>query len=87
MELNTGLIIFFNLTIQNFSNDVPFSKSVLDSTTDLMVCVDEGWRREEVVSSSVLTADGLAADWVYSHIYWTDTGTNSISITDFKVNH
>ena len=31
-----------------------------------------------------MTPDGLAVDWVYSRLYWTDTGTNSISVTDFK---
>ena len=36
------------------------------------------------MSSSVLTADGLAADWVYSHLYWTDTGSNTISMADFR---
>ncbi|XP_023327750.1 very low-density lipoprotein receptor isoform X3 [Eurytemora carolleeae] len=46
--------------------------------------IDEGWRKEVVVTSSVLTADGLAADWIYSHLYWTDTGTNTISMSDFQ---
>ena len=27
----------------------------------------------------VVTPDGLAVDWVYQRLYWTDTGTNSIS--------
>ena len=32
--------------------------------------------------SGVVTSDGLAIDWVYSHLYWTDTGTDTISVTD-----
>ena len=24
-----------------------------------------------MVDSGVVTADGLAVDWVYSHLYWT----------------
>ena len=27
----------------------------------------------------IVTPDGLAVDWVYQRLYWTDTGTNSIS--------
>jgi len=26
----------------------------------------------------VVTPDGLAFDWVYKHLYWTDTATNTI---------
>ena len=44
-----------------------------------LVDPDEGWRRETVHRGSVLTADGLAVDWVYSHLYWTDAGADTIS--------
>ena len=30
-----------------------------------------------------MTADGLACDWVYGHLFWSDTGTNSIMMSDF----
>ena len=33
-----------------------------------------------------MTADGLAVDWIYSHLYWTDTGTNSIAMSDLEGN-
>lgn len=37
----------------------------------------------QVVSDEVTTSDGLAVDWVYEHLYWTDTGTNTISLANF----
>ena len=37
-----------------------------------------------VLEEGVVTPDGLAVDWVYSHLYWTDTGTNSISVADLN---
>ena len=37
-----------------------------------------------MIADGVVTPDGLAVDWVYSRLYWTDAGTNSISVTDFK---
>ena len=43
----------------------------------------EGERRV-VVEQGVVTADGLAVDWVHSHLYWTDTGTNTISVAEFS---
>ena len=46
--------------------------------------IDAGSQQTVVVSSGVVTADGLAVDWVYSHLYWTDTGTDSISVTDLS---
>ena len=46
--------------------------------------IDSGSTMSVVVSSGVVTADGLAVDWVYSHLYWTDTGTDCISVTDLS---
>ncbi|CAH1121148.1 unnamed protein product [Ceutorhynchus assimilis] len=45
--------------------------------------IDEGNAKTVVVSDEVTTSDGLAVDWVYEHIYWTDTGTNTISLANF----
>ena len=33
----------------------------------------------ELVSDIIVTPDGLAVDWVYDRLYWTDTGTNTIA--------
>lgn len=35
-----------------------------------------------VVIDSVEICDGLAVDWIYGHIYWTDTGKNTIEMSD-----
>ncbi|XP_021361590.1 low-density lipoprotein receptor-like isoform X3 [Mizuhopecten yessoensis] len=37
-----------------------------------------------VVSRNIRTADGLAVDWINNLIYWTDTGRNEISVTDYN---
>ena len=48
--------------------------------------IDEGMKQEVVIDRNIVTADGLAVDWVYSHLYWTDTGTNTISMSDLDGN-
>lgn len=48
--------------------------------------IDEGYKKEVVIDHNIVTADGLAIDWVYSHLYWTDTGTNSICVSDLDGN-
>lgn len=46
--------------------------------------LDEGHKKEVVIDDHVIvTADGIACDWIYSRLYWTDTGTNSIMTSDF----
>ena len=37
-----------------------------------------------IAGDNVVTADGLAVDWVYHHLYWTDTGTNSINMANLE---
>ncbi|XP_078575904.1 low-density lipoprotein receptor-related protein 2-like isoform X3 [Branchiostoma floridae x Branchiostoma japonicum] len=35
---------------------------------------------QTVFSSDVSIPDGIAVDWVYGHVYWTDTGLDTISV-------
>ena len=39
-----------------------------------------------MIDRNIVTADGLAIDWIYSHLYWTDTGTNTITMSDMDGN-
>lgn len=34
-----------------------------------------------VISEDLVTADGLALDWVAKNLYWTDTGRNVIEVS------
>lgn len=33
-----------------------------------------------VIKDDVTTVDGLAVDWLYNHIYWTNTDLNTIEV-------
>ena len=33
-----------------------------------------------MIDHNIVTADGLAVDWLYSHLYWTDTGKTKFII-------
>lgn len=46
--------------------------------------IDEGSERTVVIQGEITTSDGLAVDWIYNHIYWTDSGKNSISLANFE---
>nr|CAD7456754.1 unnamed protein product [Timema tahoe] len=48
--------------------------------------IDEGSERVVVIKESLTTSDGLAVDWIYNHIYWTDTGRNTIELANFEGN-
>ncbi|XP_039277225.1 low-density lipoprotein receptor isoform X4 [Nilaparvata lugens] len=46
--------------------------------------IDEGTERITVITKDITTADGLAVDWIYNHIYWTDSGKNTIGLSNFE---
>lgn len=48
--------------------------------------IDEGRERSIVVESELSSADGLAVDWIYGHIYWTNSHSDSIELANFEGN-
>ncbi|XP_066906450.1 very low-density lipoprotein receptor isoform X2 [Halyomorpha halys] len=45
--------------------------------------IDQGNARTVVINNDVIVCDGLAVDWIYDHVYWTDTGKNTIEVATF----
>ncbi|XP_055379228.1 putative uncharacterized protein DDB_G0282133 isoform X1 [Condylostylus longicornis] len=48
--------------------------------------IDEGNDKTIVLKDRSVTSDGLAVDWVYSHIYFTDTHKSTIELINFDGN-
>ncbi|XP_059621431.1 very low-density lipoprotein receptor-like isoform X4 [Phlebotomus argentipes] len=48
--------------------------------------IDEGSDKTVVVRDQIVTSDGLAVDWIYNHIYFTDTHKCTIELTNFDGN-
>lgn len=48
--------------------------------------IDEGNDKTIVVRDQQITSDGLAVDWIYSHIYYSDTKRFTIEVTNFDGN-
>ncbi|XP_017079693.2 low-density lipoprotein receptor isoform X3 [Drosophila eugracilis] len=46
--------------------------------------IDEGNERTVVLTKSSVTSDGLAVDWIYNHVYYTDTVKCTIELTNFE---
>ena len=53
------------------------------SDSFLRAPIDEGHKKVVVIENNIVTSDGLACDWIYGHLFWSDTGTNSIMMSDF----
>ncbi|KAH8358574.1 hypothetical protein KR093_000879 [Drosophila rubida] len=48
--------------------------------------IDEGNDKTVVLKQSSVTSDGLAVDWIYNHVYYTDTHKCTIEMTNFDGN-
>lgn len=48
--------------------------------------IDEGNAPIVVVSGEPVSSDGLAVDWIYNHLYYTDTMRSSIEVINFDGN-
>uniref|UniRef100_A0A336LM96 CSON011106 protein n=1 Tax=Culicoides sonorensis TaxID=179676 RepID=A0A336LM96_CULSO len=48
--------------------------------------IDEGTEKTIVSSNQMVTSDGLAVDWIYSNIYFTDTRRCTIELMNFDGN-
>ncbi|XP_035777511.1 very low-density lipoprotein receptor-like isoform X3 [Anopheles albimanus] len=48
--------------------------------------IDEGSDKTVVVKDQLVTSDGLAVDWIYNHIYFTDIKKSTIELTNFDGN-
>ncbi|KAB7494615.1 Low-density lipoprotein receptor, partial [Armadillidium nasatum] len=46
--------------------------------------IDEGMKKEVVVKKDMTNTDGLAVDWIYNHIYWTNADNNTVEVADFN---
>ncbi|XP_041631934.1 low-density lipoprotein receptor isoform X7 [Drosophila kikkawai] len=46
--------------------------------------IDEGSEKTVVLKQSSVTSDGLAVDWIYNHVYYTDTHKCTIELTNFE---
>lgn len=45
--------------------------------------IDEGNEKKVVLTNQSITSDGLAVDWIYNHIYFTNTLRLSIEVANF----
>lgn len=46
------------------------------------VPIDTGAPVTSVISSGLSSVDGIAVDWIYGNIYWTDAGQDKIQLSD-----
>lgn len=54
--------------------------------SSLRAPIDEGTEQIVVLQDKTVTSDGLAVDWIYNHIYFTDTRRYTIEIMNFDGN-
>ena len=60
--------------------------SIILSRVKFRAPIDEGTEQIVVLQDKTVTSDGLAVDWIYNHIYFTDTRKYTIEIMNFDGN-
>lgn len=58
------------------------SYSVWTGSSCCSAPIDTGAPTKVIINKDLHVADGLAVDWIYNHVYWTDTAQNLISVAD-----
>ncbi|XP_067120265.1 very low-density lipoprotein receptor-like isoform X1 [Centruroides vittatus] len=46
--------------------------------------IDTGSPIEKIIDADIKIPDGIAVDWIYNNIYWTDTGKDTIGASDLQ---
>ncbi|CAC5364193.1 VLDLR [Mytilus coruscus] len=41
-------------------------------------------KKQVILNRDIDTPDGIAIDWIYDHLYWTDTGPNTIHVSNLE---
>lgn len=70
----------------NFQSSSTFCNNLILVILSIRAPIDEGTEQIVVLQDKTVTSDGLAVDWIYNHIYFTDTKRYTIEIMNFDGN-
>ena len=67
----------------DFESGYIFWTDVINETIN-RAKMDENPKVDVLVKIDLDTPDGIAVDWINKKLYWTDTGTDMIEVSDFN---
>lgn len=62
---------------------------LLPSSLDNFVCsafsasINDPENIKKIITKDIITPDGVAYDWIYNHLYWTDAAKDTIEVASF----